>query len=742
MDSFNILLLEDDFAFREAVTEELTEAGYHVTPVAGGTEAVARIAEISYDLVIVDIRMKGIDGLEALARMRDHQQDLACIVMTGFAEEEAAVRAARLGVRGYLRKPFKLRELLDCVEGVVRGQRRRRSQEEVYEELAESLRWSARAISKLSGKPELEQAVEVAEALTGHLGWDPLRCARTQLLASAAGAGLSPPATLAEAALNLPERWDGTGPRAVQGEAIPLDARVVSLALAKAAGQPPAGQCDPYLLDSLERLSPPEGRQAWRRRRKLLGLGQTLLQIGELSGAAVAFAEIVRGQPEGPDAVTAYLGWSRCCPGQEGEQLLEKALECARRAGPLVQARCCLEVGLRLREAQPDRARELLHQALDGLGEGSEREVTRLALWQPPAPFPTHELKRVLGPRTEAAAGWMLPLVAQGLSEGYLERALATRYFLGHPASIIGALERGVLDPRQRAAVAGCLTPQGWPHRLVELLKDDPDPQVRKAANGSLAAAVEGQLPILRIYSLGAFEVLVGESPIGGKQWKGNKNRYLLALLASREAPASDEVLIDIFWPDSHETGKRGLYNAVSLYRRILKPEGWEGPTDYIQRDLTGIGLNPEREHWHDLSELRGLLRELKDEVQAERAVVRGRQVVDLYRGPYLDGCYLDWAIRQRDSLELEVIEGLLTAAGLASGAELYQEAMELSGQVCEYDNCNQPSHLLYMESCLSLGRPEQALRRFGDLEKALSREMGIEPSTDLLRAYHKAKLL
>ncbi|MCA9795149.1 MAG: response regulator [Candidatus Eremiobacteraeota bacterium] len=742
MDTFNILLLEDDLAFREAVTEELVEAGYHVTPVAGGTEAVARIAEISYDLVIVDIRMKGIDGLEALARMRDHQQDLACIVMTGFAEEEAAVRAARLGVRGYLRKPFKLRELLDCVEGVVRGQGRRRSQEEVYEELAESLRWSARAISKLSGKAQLEQAVEVAEALTGHLGWDPLRCARAQLLASAAGAGLSPPPALAEAAANLQERWDGTGPRAIQGEAIPLDARVVSLALARASGQPGVGQCDPYLVESLQRLSPPEGRQAWRSRRKLLGLAQTLLQIGESSGAAAAFAEIVGRQPEGPEAVTAYLGWSRCRRGEEAEKLLARALECARRAGPLVYARCCLEVGLRLRDGQPERARDLLQQALAGLAERSEGEVARLALWQPPEPFPSQELKNVLGPRTEAAAGWMLPLVAQGLAEGYLERAQAARYFLGHPGAIIQALEEGALDPRQRAAVAGCLSPQGWPPRLVELLKDDPEAAVRKAANAGLSVGGEGQLPVLRIYSLGAFEVFVGELAIAGKQWKGNKNRYLLALLAAREAPASDEVLIDIFWPESHETGKRGLYNAVSLYRRILKPEGWEGPTDYIQRELTGIGLNPEREHWHDVSELKKLLRDLKDESQADRAVVRGRQVVDLYRGPYLDGCYLDWAIRARDSLELEVIEGLMTAAGLAAGAELHQEAMELSGQVCEYDNCNQPSHLLYMESCLSLGRPEQALRRFQDLEKALSKEMGIEPSTDLLRAYHKAKLL
>ena len=97
MDTFNILLLEDDLAFREAVTEELVEAGYHVTPVAGGTEAVARIAEISYDLVIVDIFLKRGSGLGVLKALQGSAAERRVVVLSNYATADMRRTCLQLG---------------------------------------------------------------------------------------------------------------------------------------------------------------------------------------------------------------------------------------------------------------------------------------------------------------------------------------------------------------------------------------------------------------------------------------------------------------------------------------------------------------------------------------------------------------------------------------------------------------------------------------------------------------------
>lgn len=748
METFNVLVLEDDADFLEAVTEELEDAGYAVTGVGHGPEAVARVAETSFDVVIVDVRMKGIDGLEALARMRHYQQDLACIVMTGYAEEEDAIRAVRLGVRGYLRKPFELKELLEKVASVLAEQQRLREQAELWDEVAETLRWSARAISKLSGREHLARAVELAGALGENVGFSPLMAAKTELLTSSHGAGLSPPPTLLDQHRAVNERWDGSGPRGLAGDSIPVESRIATLALSETHEQSlPPGQLDPFLQETLTRLSTPGGREAWRARRKLLSLGLALLQTGNLSGAREALSELVRRQPEGPEAASAYLGLARISNLEEREQHLENAIACAARVGPVAQARTQLEVALIISETDNARARPLLQEARDRLEGYPEATLARLALWAPDqGEFPQQELSTILAPSNEyilsAWTQWLLPVVAEGLARGAVEAFPASRFFSGHPTALVDALEKNLLTLPQRLAVASTVSAKTWSAKVLKLLREDPAPEVRARLQEGLGPARGEQLPLLRMHSFGAFQVFVGEKHIEGKRWKGNKPRYLLALLASRETPINEEVLIDTFWPNSYDKGKRGLYNAISLYRRVLKSEGHKESTDYVVRNGDRLSLNPERERWHDLEEVKSLLARADQTGEPLEAVRFCRQVVALYRGPYLEGCYMDWAVRLRDSLELEILSALMKVAGAAFEAGLKAEALELSQQVCEYDNCNQPAHELVMESCLALGKPEHALRTFQKLESSLKRELGIEPSTAILRAYHKARLL
>lgn len=79
-------------------------------------------------MLVVDVRMEGMSGLEAFAHMRQQGVELACLVITGYATEEDSIRAIRLGVGDYLRKPFEMRELLlrlARVSAVYQRQRRR-----------------------------------------------------------------------------------------------------------------------------------------------------------------------------------------------------------------------------------------------------------------------------------------------------------------------------------------------------------------------------------------------------------------------------------------------------------------------------------------------------------------------------------------------------------------------------------------------------------------------------------------
>lgn len=112
-----ILLLEDDETLREVLEDALDEAGYEVLSVASAAQAMELSESREFDGVISDIRMAGsLDGLDVLARLKEKQPDLPCIVMTGFADELAPLRAATLRVDDYLYKPFEVDELFQSLQ--------------------------------------------------------------------------------------------------------------------------------------------------------------------------------------------------------------------------------------------------------------------------------------------------------------------------------------------------------------------------------------------------------------------------------------------------------------------------------------------------------------------------------------------------------------------------------------------------------------------------------------------------
>jgi DNA-binding NtrC family response regulator len=106
-----ILVVDDEVNARSALTELLNEEGYVVDSAADGFKALGKVADFAPDLVLTDLKMPGMDGLQLLAKLHEGDLDLPVIVMTAFGEIENAVRAMRSGARDYLAKPVNVGEL-------------------------------------------------------------------------------------------------------------------------------------------------------------------------------------------------------------------------------------------------------------------------------------------------------------------------------------------------------------------------------------------------------------------------------------------------------------------------------------------------------------------------------------------------------------------------------------------------------------------------------------------------------
>ncbi len=107
-----ILIIDDDDAVRESLGRMLRSAGHTVEVAQTGEEGLAAARGNAYDVILSDMRMPGISGIEVLQRLREQHGDAAFIVMTGFGTIDTAVEAMKLGAVDFVQKPFFRDELL------------------------------------------------------------------------------------------------------------------------------------------------------------------------------------------------------------------------------------------------------------------------------------------------------------------------------------------------------------------------------------------------------------------------------------------------------------------------------------------------------------------------------------------------------------------------------------------------------------------------------------------------------
>ena len=122
---FRILVVDDELIVRDSLKEWLEEDGFQVDIAQSGTEALEKVAQATYHLMLLDIKMPGMDGVEVLKQTKEAHPDLPVVMMTAYATVETAVEAMKMGALDYLMKPFNPDTLVPLVvtlyEGLERG---------------------------------------------------------------------------------------------------------------------------------------------------------------------------------------------------------------------------------------------------------------------------------------------------------------------------------------------------------------------------------------------------------------------------------------------------------------------------------------------------------------------------------------------------------------------------------------------------------------------------------------------
>ncbi|MEJ2197130.1 MAG: sigma-54 dependent transcriptional regulator [Desulfuromonadales bacterium] len=111
MRNTRILVVDDEHLIRWSLEQSLLKQGYDVSTAASGEEAIKQIQEETPELVLLDIQLPGMDGLEVLQKVKEIDSEIIVVMVTALGVLETAVKAMRLGAHDYINKPFNLDEL-------------------------------------------------------------------------------------------------------------------------------------------------------------------------------------------------------------------------------------------------------------------------------------------------------------------------------------------------------------------------------------------------------------------------------------------------------------------------------------------------------------------------------------------------------------------------------------------------------------------------------------------------------
>lgn len=778
-----ILLLEDDPEMRAILEQILSYQDYDVTAVETGFQAIEAAKGTNFDLIVADVRVDGPDGIEVLSEARKDQPEVGTLLVSGYSSLEDDARAEKVGVGGFLRKPFETQRFLELVQQQLHKRRKNQQERDVEQEghsvLMTTINTLCQAFSMApeKGQPEkVSRAREVATKLGVASG---LEGPVLHQVAAASVLSILPEQNVGELrealkqssnqvdslseALQHYERPTDDEPRP------PLEARIVRLvkAVVEEKDLDKAG-IDKELLALFrsEKSFTPSATSGKEERgpkqsESFLAIAQALERAGDVGGAEAAYKELLQNKPEGEAVVEAQLGLARI-------SVLRKQTDAARHwvakatevASSIGRFRSCLTDyygGLLLRQLGDTGAKRLLRRAVPSLikfGFSDAVALSAVALIAEGEPVEQERWKsigrRLLSPSLsrdiQKHAVWFIPALLETLSKhplpGFLSR------FINHlPRLFSKMLEDELLKPEDRARLAKLLSQEEsqLPESVWKLLSQDTNQEVRDIAK-NLKVRVEAVASpsLIRLSSLGPFEVQCGGETIPDRTWRTQRTRYLFAYLGYEWGrQVHEEILLDALWTDSETPDKKGLYWSTSAIRRIFKGIGFQ--SDVVERVGETLRANPNVSIWHDVNILEqhfSQAQQAADKGEVERAKSELQAALEVYRGPYLEGCYLDWALRRRQDLERQTADGALHLANLHHQTGEHREAVEAARKTLTLEPARQEAHLLAMKALMDGGRPEAAIDQYHECEKLLRQHYDTEPETVMIEYFHRAKLL
>jgi len=137
-----ILVLDDEQIVLDSVSRILESENYEVKGCRRGEDAIETLREGGFDLLITDLKMPGMNGLEAMAALLEVDPDLSVIMLTAYATVDSAVQAMKMGAVDYCRKPFTPDQLTEIVEGAMNDRRARfekRYREDTFAEIKKAI---------------------------------------------------------------------------------------------------------------------------------------------------------------------------------------------------------------------------------------------------------------------------------------------------------------------------------------------------------------------------------------------------------------------------------------------------------------------------------------------------------------------------------------------------------------------------------------------------------------------------
>src|SRR5947207_8452494 len=131
----NIRIVDDESVIRESLTGILEDEGYKTSASPSAEDCLDRLAKSTFDVILLDVWLPGMDGLEALEKIRGLDEPPEVIMISGHGTIETAVRATKLGAYDFAEKPLSLERTLNLVKNAVEARRLRRENRDLRKQL-------------------------------------------------------------------------------------------------------------------------------------------------------------------------------------------------------------------------------------------------------------------------------------------------------------------------------------------------------------------------------------------------------------------------------------------------------------------------------------------------------------------------------------------------------------------------------------------------------------------------------